>query len=259
MYAYDLLAILASLALLSYASMEDIKKREISDRVWLALLLFGTLARAMDMMANPTLAHAFDLIISMAVPIGLFLLMYYLGLLFGGADAKAFMCMALAIPKPPTSVPIIDGYLLPFYALSLFNNSILLSLSTILLNLASNISRLLKGHPLFDGLEAESSAKKAVAFFTCRKVKTSIVKSSPNFTSAEELIEAPDGTKRRRIKLMYRLADDDGEVEPLPDVEYVLAHYYVPLVVFITLGLVASVLVGDLVMSLVRTMMGPFM
>jgi len=258
MYAYDLLAILASLSLLSYASVEDIKKREISDRVWLALILFGVLVRFMDVMANPTLDHAFDLTVSMAVPIGLFLLMYYLGLLFGGADAKAFMCMALTVPKPPTSVPIINGYLLPFYVLSIFNNAILLSLSMILLNLAYNVSWLLKGHPLFDGLEAESASKKAVAFFTCRKVKTSIVKSSPNFTSAEELIQAPDGTKRRRIKLMYRLTDN-GEDEELPDAEYVLAHYYVPLVVFITLGFVASVLVGDLVMSLVQIIVAPFM
>lgn len=258
MYTYDLLAILASLSLLSYASVEDVKKREISDRVWLTLLLFGALARVMDLMTDPTLVHAFDLIISMAVPIGLFLLMYYLGLLFGGADAKAFMCMALAVPRPPTSVPIINGYLLPFYVLSIFNNAILLSLSTILLNMASNTYWLLKGQPLFDGLEAESATKKAIAFFTCRKVKTSIVKSSPNFTTAEELIQAPDGTKRRRIKLMYRLADN-GEDEVLPDAEYVLAHYYVPLVVFITLGFVASLLVGDLVMSLVQVIVAPFM
>ena len=260
MYAYDLLAMLVSLILLSYASLEDIKKREISDRVWLVLLLFGVLVRAMDIMANPTLDHAFDLFVSMAIPIGLFLLMYYLGLLFGGADAKAFICLSLTVPKPPASLPIINGYLLPIYILSIFNNAILLSLTTIPLNLAYNVSWLLKGHPLYDGLEAESAAKKAVAFFTCRKVKASIVRSSPNFTSAEELVKASDGTERRRIKLMYRLAaDDDGEDEVLPDAEYILAHYYVPLVVFITLGFLASILVGDLVMSLVQTIMTPFM
>lgn len=258
MYAYDLLAILTSLSLLTYASLEDVKKREITDRVWLALLLFGVLVRVMDVMANPTLDHAFDLIVSVAVPIGLFLLMYYLGLLFGGADAKAFICLAVTVPKPPKSVPIMNGYLLPFYVLSIFNNAILLSLSTILLNLAYNISWLLKGHPLFEGLEAESTSKKAVAFFTCRKVKTSVVRSSPNFTSAEEIAKAPDGTERRRIKLMYRLSDN-GEDEVLPDAEYVLAHYYVPLVVFITLGFVASILVGDLVMSIVQIIMSPFM
>lgn len=212
----------------------------------------------MDIATNPTLGHVFDLVLSIGVPTGLFLAMYYLGLLFGGADAKAFMCIALTDPNPPTSIPIVSGYLLPFYSISIFDNAILLSLTTILLNLAYNISWLLTGHSFFNGLERESTAKKIVVFFTCRKVRASIVKTSPNFHTAEELIQAPDGTKHRRIKMMYRLSDDD-ENETIPDVEFILAHYYVPLVVFITIGFVVSLLVGDLIMIAVKTIMTPFM
>jgi len=258
MYVYEIIAITASLSLLSYASVEDVRKREISDKVWLVLLLFGIAVRIMDIATQPTLDHAFYLAISAGVPALLFLLMYYLGLLFGGADAKAFICIALTVPNPPTSAPIVSGYLLPFYSISIFDNAILLSLTTILLNLVYNISWLLTGHSFFDGLEEESRAKKVIVFFTCRKVRASVVKASPNFHTAEELIQAPDGTKRRRIKLMYRLSDGD-EDETIPDVEYILAHYYVPLVVFITIGFVASILGGDLIMLIVQTIMTPFM
>ena len=72
----------------------------------------------------------------------------------------------------------------------------------------------------------------------------------------EELIQAPDGTRRRRIKMMYRLSEGDEE-EAIPDAEYILAHYYVPLVVFIMMGLVASLLVGDLIMLIVKAIVTP--
>jgi len=257
MYIYEVIALIASLSLLSYASLEDIKKREISDKVWLVYLLFGILVRFMDMLTNPTIDHVFDILISIGVPIGLFLLMYYLGLLFGGADAKAFICIALTVPKPLTSSPIVSGYLLPFYSISIFDNAILLSLMTIPLNLAYNVSWLLTGHSLFDGLEKEPITKKVIAFFTCRKVKASVVKSSPNFHTAEELIQAPDGTKRRRIKLMIRLSEGE-EDEAIPDAEYILAHYYLPLIVFVTLGFIASLLVGDIIVLIVQIIVTPF-
>ncbi|MBO3804215.1 MAG: prepilin peptidase, partial [Candidatus Brockarchaeota archaeon] len=157
-------------------SVEDVKKREISDRVWLVFLFFGLAARAFDVAALPTPGHVLDLVVSIAIPSALSFGLFYLGF-FGGADAKAFMCIALSNPKPPASLPLFGGYLLPFYSMSIFNNSVILSLSAILPNLAFNLSWLASGRPLFEGLEGEAAWKKAVAFFTCRKAKITDVRS----------------------------------------------------------------------------------
>jgi Flp pilus assembly protein protease CpaA len=258
MYVYEIIALITSVFTLSYASIEDVKKREISDKVWLVLLLCGVMVRIIDIASNLTVDYIFELLISIGVPTGLFLLMYYLGLLFGGADAKAFICLALTLPKPLTSLPILSGYLLPLYVISIFDNSILLSLTVIPVNMAYNIYWLLNGHSLFDGLEAEPLTKKVIVFFTCRKIRASVLKSSPNFHTAEEMAQNPDGTTHRRIKLMIRLSEDDGN-EVIPNAEYILAHYYIPLIVFITLGLITSILLGDLIMLIVKTIMTPFM
>ena len=255
MYAYEASSFAISIALLAYASIEDVKKREISDRVWLVFAFFGLVARAIELATFPTLSHFLDLAVSIAIPSVLFLGLFYLGF-FGGADAKAFMCIALSNPKPSNSIPIFDGYLLPYYALSIFNNSVILSLSTILLNLAFNLSWLISGRPLFDGLEAESTWKKVVAFFTCRKARTAEVRSSPSFCAAEVVERSKDGASRRRIKLIYRLDEDDEEL--LPDSEYVLAHFTVPLIVFVVIGFLTSLLFGDIIILLVLVIFGRF-
>ncbi|MGQ9514467.1 MAG: A24 family peptidase [Thermoproteota archaeon] len=255
MYIYEVLSILVSIIILTYASFEDVRKREISDSVWLVYLLFGLIFRAADIATVPTLGHFFDLIISITVPASLFIALFYFGF-FGGADAKTFMCIALSNPKPSASLPIFDGYLLPFYSLSIFDNSVILSLSTILLNLSSNICWLISRKPLFDGLESEARWKKIVAFFTCRKARKEDVRSSPSYYSAERLVRAQDGTSKRQIKLIYRLDEDD--TESLPDSEYILAHYTVPLIVFVTIGFLVSIFLGDIIMLLVSIITKPF-
>jgi preflagellin peptidase FlaK len=252
MYAYEIFSILVSIAILAYASFEDIKKREISDKIWIIYLFFGLIFRALDLATMPTLTHFFDLLISIALPASLFLILFYLGF-FGGADAKAFMCIALSNPKPSNSIPIFDGYLLPFYSMSIFNNSVLISLSTILLNIASNLCWIISRKPLFDGLEDEATWKKIIAFFTCKKARKEDVKSSPSYCPAEIVVRTQDGLSKRQIKLIYRFDDDD--TESLPDSEYILAHYTIPLIVFITIGLLVSILFGDIIILVVSTIM----
>ncbi|MBO3804283.1 MAG: hypothetical protein JTT11_10540, partial [Candidatus Brockarchaeota archaeon] len=77
---------------------------------------------------------------------------------------------------------------------------------------------------------------------------------SPSFYAAEVVERSENGTKKRRIKLVYRF-DEEGD-EALPDADYVLAHYAVPLIVFVTAGLLASALVGDVIILLVVAVFG---
>jgi preflagellin peptidase FlaK len=256
MYPYEAFSLLTSIALLAYASIEDVKKREISDRIWLIFTLFGLATRAIDLAYFPNLGHFLDIVISIAIPTILFLGLFYLGL-FGGADAKALICIALSNPKPPSSLPLLVGYLLPYYSLSIFDNSVILSLSIIPLNLAFNLSWLISGRKLFEGLEEEATWKKVVAFFTCRKARSADVRSSPSFCAAEVVKMSKKGESKRCIRLVYRLGDDNEEL--LPDSEYVLAHYTIPLIVFVTMGFLASVLIGDIIIMLIGDIVGPFL
>src|SRR4030066_2233184 len=91
-----------SLGFLLYASWSDYKTREVSNRVWaiyapiaLSLSLAGLL------LFEPSQLPFYGL--SFGVTAGLALILFYAGG-FGGADSKALMCIALALPFAPIAL-----------------------------------------------------------------------------------------------------------------------------------------------------------
>ncbi|MBS7621161.1 prepilin peptidase, partial [Candidatus Bathyarchaeota archaeon] len=90
------------MAFLFYASWSDYKKREVSNSVW---ILFAPLAFALtfsefflfDFEALPFYGLCFALTSIFAT------ILFYAGG-FGGADAKALMCLALALPFYPSEL-----------------------------------------------------------------------------------------------------------------------------------------------------------
>jgi preflagellin peptidase FlaK len=140
-----------SLAFLLYASWSDYKTREVSNRVWAfyaPLALFLSLSELL--LYEPTKLPFFGL--SFGVTAAFAIILFYTGA-FGGADSKALMCIALALPFFPLEAPLLAGvpFFAPFLAggmsplaqnlfpLTIFSNAVLFAAASCIYMLLRNL------------------------------------------------------------------------------------------------------------------------
>lgn len=159
-------------AMLVLASAIDIKKREIPDKVWLGFGGFGILMAILEVL-NGTLRlgipfqsgaggnnlTSYMLSIGIIAPIAYAI---YRTSLYGGADSKALIVIAILVPPfviNGLNVATIHG----FSALTVLTNAVILSIAHIFYNMIRNSLEMAKGSKLFEGFE-ESTGRKALAF-----------------------------------------------------------------------------------------------
>ena len=235
---FEIKAIAAG-AMLAAASYQDLKTREIDDRVWLAGGAAGaalTVYEAASVPGYPYLLAAFSVALTAALAFGV----YYLGL-YGGADAKALL--AIAVTFPFSQAPQIS----PFFPLSVLGNSLLLSVLLVPACLLINLARLLSGKPLFEGIRA-SPARKLVALLTGFRVRPQTA-MSVHFNLMEE---PEDGGAR--LKLFSRVTEED-EVKRVPDGRgHVWVTPAIPMIAFFLAGYLLLLGGFDLIFLVVSAM-----
>ena len=241
------------LSFLIYASWSDYKTREVSNKVWIIL---GPLALALTafqfLVFDPE--HLLTYVLSFAVTSALALLIFYAGG-FGGADAKALMCIALALPVYPSYfLPQPSGLFSPLFPLTIFTNSVLLAALSVSYALLRNLLWIGRNSGgLFEGLETESLGRKVVALFSGYKVKVTKLKKGHMYP-LEDVYVDEEGDKKR--KLMVFPKDEEREEIVARILENVDEEKYdgglwvtpgLPLLIFITAGLIVALACGDLV------------
>ncbi|MEM2352394.1 MAG: prepilin peptidase [Thermoproteota archaeon] len=247
---------IVSIILLSISSFQDVKKREIDDRVWIvfiALALFINLAGVLEGFVD-----ILGWVLFAGVQSALFIALYYLGAFagaFGGADAKSLICLSIMYPTSITGfmVELSIGRLTE--PLSALNNALIFSLIFPVFNLLWNFSMKIRGVELFKGLEKERLHRRFFALFLFMKVRFSHYRSNPSkFTLAEKYSRS--GV--RRIIFMSALKDDVAR--GFKDEDYVFTSFLIPLQVFILLGLAIRLVYGDvllqLALAIVRVLLG---
>lgn len=225
---------LVSLLLLSYASIEDLKRREISDVVW---LLFGISAFSINLVSY-FIFHTFYIsltsIVYVLLLLAVFLGLYYIGA-YGGADAKALICITLMFPFISEEVSLYGLSILPMPLVTFFYASIL-SLVQVVSNLVHNLLLFLSGIDLFKGIN-ESAIKRVLAIFLLRKERVRKRYLNIFFNPAEKVLE--DGSKK--IVLFPNL----NESSLINEGELMFVSPLMPFVLFLTLGLLLSAILGD--------------
>jgi preflagellin peptidase FlaK len=250
---------------LVYASWCDYKTREVSNRVW---AIYAPIAIALSLsdllLYNPSKLAFFG--ISVGLTVGLALLLFYSGA-FGGADSKALMCIAVALPFAPVTLftPVLANSLSPIaqfvFPLTIFSNAVLFAAASGLYMILHNfVWHKKNGKEMFTGaLAHESVWKKILILITGYKVTIAKLKEKWHVFPMED-IEA-DGENILKRKLVVIPSDDgrDGIVERLSNAAqagkidtYVWATPGLPMLIFITLGLIVALLCGDIVWLLVR-------
>lgn len=123
----DSIRLIVGVVILSYASYTDIKTRRASNYLWIIMGTIGAIILTIQFFSLGF--ENIYLLIFIPIMIGLVYLLFQLGLIFGGADAKALMAIAILLPFPPVihDLPLWNISLMPG-SWQVFSNSIILFL-----------------------------------------------------------------------------------------------------------------------------------
>ena len=251
----DILRVLVSLSFLLASSWYDYKSREVSNRMW---ILFAPIGFTLTLLqcyleyiirGNPMIF--FSWILSPAVTTGISLSLFYAGF-FGGADAKALICLSIAIPIYPRFSPARFNVMMPLFPLAVLINAVLASSMLVLAIFCYNMIRYLqlKGS-LFKGLEHEPCWKKILVFITGIKVNPEKQKDNSHFNPLEYLTKEKNGEITRHLKISPRLEEENSrEFEELNGQTW--ATPGLPFLIFVTIGFVVAIFFGDFITWLIN-------
>jgi preflagellin peptidase FlaK len=247
----DTLRILFSLVMLSYASWVDMKTREIYDIVWLFFGGIGLIIAVYEVYTGilPLVWLALPILFSGGVSIAL----SYFGL-FGGADVGAFITLSILHPIPPRGLIPFLGIVSVVYPLTLFSNSALSGASFSLVLLVRNLIHALKGRSIFEGLKQEPLWRKLVVMGTGLRVEICSVRGPPFQYPLEHPGE--DGASKRLI-IMPDIQDDEAATDTFKRLaesgsEEVWVSHTLPFLVFIMIGYIVALTLGDIALFLLR-------
>lgn len=224
-FDFGMIRIIAALTMLGLASLIDLKKREINDKLWIGfsgvavLLLFTSPNFWIDLKSVG---------LSMIVaPIALVLWRFGI---FGGADA---LCLIVLAGLAPMS-SLTPSQISPFTTLE---NASILTVIPLFINLGRNVVSMIRGNDIFYGIE-ESNLKKTFALFVGYRTK-----NPKHSFCIEQIIDGKrhlDFSPKHAEKTSFCYGTD---VWVTPGLPYVL---------YITGGFIIQVMYGDLILSLIH-------
>src|SRR6266487_5266544 len=253
----DLAALIVSLGVLIAASLSDLKTREVSNRLW---IIYAPVSAALFVARVVFVPEtALILLVSAVATIVVAFLLFQFGAM-GGADSKALMCIALALPVAPAFLSPLWQTPLYFYPfpIAILVNSFLLSISMMFILLGKNIlSRSSAKKGLFKGFEKESILRKALVLLTSYKTSFNVLQSKTYLYPAEE-VSIVDSKPVRQFHLVASAAEERNKLlnglESYKEQGLFSDGVWVtpglPHMVFLTASLLVTVIIGDLMMWL---------
>jgi len=257
---------LLSIAFLIYASWSDFKTREVSNTIW---ILFAPstfiLTFLQILVCEPSQLTSYGICFGLTAAFAIIL--FYSGG-FGGADAKALMCLALALPFYPenlfTPLSGISPISQTFFSITVFSNSVLLAAATAgYMFLRNMFWRKKTGRKLFrEGHRNESFGRKMLVLITGYKVSINKLKEKWHLYPLEDVENAENKLKRKLVVLpkdegrdaiVERLAKavEAGKIQ-----NNVWATPGLPMLIFITAGLITALFFGDIVWICISFLLG---
>ncbi len=257
-----------TLIFLLYASWSDYKTREVTNKVW---MFYAPIALALSLVEillyDSSKLTYFGLSVGLTFLIA-FLLFYSGG--FGGADSKAFMCIALALPFSTEMLfnPILPQGISPLsqvlFPIVIFSNSVLIAAASVVYILLRNIiQRLKKTKEFFEGsLKTESIGKKIVVLITGYRLPILRLKEKWHIYPMEDIEITDENNIKRKLVIVPR---EEGRKEILDRLnkavekkqisDYVWSTPGLPMLIFVTIGIIISILFGDVIWMLISSLL----
>jgi len=240
----DIYRVVFSLLILAYACYSDIRKRSVSNIVWLVMMGVGIAFAGYYIIQG--MSFLIPLIFSATITGAVSYIFFRLGL-FGAADAKALICIALLFPTQPRFIilshnfPLFDAsvpVVFPFALTVLLNAAVLASVVPISL-LFRNLHSL--------GLK--EFTRNAAMCFIAYRVNIDGLRSD-GFARLTQTYEEIDGHLTRRYSLggIPLNSDTVQMMKAYHREEKVAATVWVtlelPFILFIALGFIVCCLLG---------------
>jgi len=221
---------LVILFFLIIASYQDIKKREIDDKIWILMFILSFPITFLEIGEIINKGETLRLILYIISAITGVLLSFSFGYfgLTGGADAKALI--VLSLNEVPINVlnPLPT---LPF--LSILINTVIFSLSYSIYIFIKNIIFIKKGGELFSDINVNMWMK-IIGYFTVNKIKfKEFLEKRYKYTLAEEYI---DGEKVLKLDIFIEEDSDDSKLAQYDEEDLVYVTPLMPMIVYILLG-----------------------
>jgi len=241
----DIYRIVFALLILAYACYSDIRQRSVSNIVWLVIAGVG-IAFAGYFTVVQGMSFSIPLIFSTAITSAVSYIFFRLGL-FGAADAKALICIAVLFPTQPGF--IIFSHNFPLFGASVpvvFPFALIVLLNAAVLALAVPISLFFRN---LHSLGLKEFMRNAAMCFVAYRVNIDRLRSD-RFTRLTHTCEEIDGQLTRRYSLggIPLNSDTVQRLKAYHREERVAAEVWVtpelPFILFIVLGFVASCLLG---------------
>ncbi len=249
-----------ALTFTAYASWSDYKTREVENIVW---ILFAPLALALTLAEIliywPSQLWLYGACFGLTATFAIVL--FYAGG-FGGADAKALMCIALALPFYPLNewftptlgepTPIARA----FFPLTIFSNAVILVIVPVLWIFARNLLwRRRSGRRFFEGSQAsESTGKKILILVTGYKLPIDRLKEKWHIYPLEDIEESPRDVMKRKLVILPK---DEGRNAVVGRLETAIRNRKIenevwaspglPMLILIMAGLVVALFFGDMI------------
>lgn len=216
----DQIRIVLALVMLGIATASDIRKREISDLIW---IVFGAIGAILIPFATDWSDELMTVGVALIVaPVAI--IIWRFGL-FGGADAFALIVLAVLVP----SFILVDGTVTPFTVLT---NAVILSIIPMLTNAIRNAILLARKQDIFEGFD-ETKGRKILAMFIGYRA------SNPKFGfSIEQKVR---GHKKLNLSLQH------AEHAEFCDKKDTWITPGIPYMIFIFAGFVVQLVYGDII------------
>lgn len=242
--------IILSIIFLAYASWSDWKTREVSNNVWIVFAPIAFLLTFAQFLFFPPIVDLPQSMIyygiSFAITSVFSIALFYIGA-FGGADAKALICIALAMPMSPAFIEPLSGFVSPIFSITVFSNGVIIAAFSVLYALLRNLLwRQKTGQKLFEGYENESFGRKALALLCGYKVSVADLEKSFLYP-LEDYQTTQQGEIKKRLLLFPKDEHREEIVERLVKAKsegktqnMVWATPGLPMLIFITIGLISA-------------------
>ena len=227
---FELVRIALALVMLGTAAFLDLRKREVSDLLWVVFGIAAGIVYFFDFPSSP--AELATVILSLGVTAAASFGIYKSGM-FGGADALGLVVLAAIVPTYGKQIALLPVMFHPIAPLTVLSNAVVLSLFGIVLNISKNFAYARGPGNLFAGLEHESPLRKTVAVLIGHRIKERQHYTFPIETTMHGV---------RRFDFALKSAEI-AEYETRSDV-WVMSG--IPLLVYMLAGFVVMLLAGDL-------------
>jgi hypothetical protein len=199
-----------------------------------------------------------SILITTAISIAIFY-----GGIVGGADSKAIICLGVAMPIYPF---FFKEFYHPFFPISVFINSYVISCGIFLYAILRNLKwLLLEKEELYSGLENESYWKKILAFISGYKIDLSDYNNGRLHYFPLEEIKFENGIRRKNFKFFLRIEPEENKPvnnsiknSKTFESKKIWVTPMLPMLLFIALGYLSTLIIGDIVLRWVSALFGIF-